>query len=154
VGKPRIGVSACLLGEKVRYDGRHKYDPLVTETLAESFDLVPVCPEVELGLGVPREPMQLEGDSDHPHLVVTSTRVDLTDRMQFWCRERLHLLEKESLHGFVFKSKSPSCGMGSGLFARAIEDYFPGLPVVDEVRLQDPDLRADFIARVSAPGLS
>ena len=104
-----IGVSGCLLGEEVRYDGRHKLDPLIAETLSPRFELVPVCPEVELGLGVPREPIQLEGDPKNPSLMAIESRKDLTDSMLAWCEPRFHSLE--NLAGFIFKSKSPSCGL-------------------------------------------
>ncbi len=160
----RIGVSSCLLGEEVRYDGQHKHDSYITGVLAQWFEFVPVCPEFELGLGVPREPMRLEGDPDHPRLVTSKTRRDLTDSMQAWCDHRIQALEKENLCGFIFKSKSPSSGMervkvypagggmpvnkGSGLFARSFMDHFPYLPVEEEGRLRDVALRENFIERV------
>ncbi len=160
----RIGVSSCLLGEKVRYDGQHKHDSYIAGILSQWFEFVPVCPEFELGLGVPREPMRLEGDPDHPRLVTIKTRRDLTGAMQTWCDQRVENLEKENLCGFIFKSKSPSSGMervkvypenggmpvkqGRGLFARAFMDHFPYLPVEEEGRLHDSALRENFIERV------
>lgn len=165
--KPRIGVSACLLGENVRYDGQNKLDSLIAETLSQKFEMVPVCPECEMGLGAPREPMHLEGDPQQPRLIANSTRIDLSDRMRAWCDEHVRSLEKENLCGFVFKSRSPSCGMGdaevvlesgsddataSGLFARAFVEHFPGLPIIDETLLQDPVLRVGFIERVLTLG--
>lgn len=161
--KIRIGVSRCLLGEAVRYDGQHKHDHFLTDTLGRFFDFVGVCPEVECGLGVPRESMRLVGDPAHPRLVTTRTGVDLTARMEDWVAQRIVELEKEDLGGFLFKSRSPSSGMenvkvynekgGSsgkapGLFAKAFMEHFPTLPCEDEGRLNDPDLRENFIERV------
>jgi uncharacterized protein YbgA (DUF1722 family)/uncharacterized protein YbbK (DUF523 family) len=161
--KIRIGVSACLMGEKVRYDGQHKHDSYITGTLANWFEFVPVCPEFELGLGVPRETMRLEGDPENPRLMTGKTRRDLTEPMLAWCEKRVHELEKENLCGFIFKSKSPSSGMervkvysdkgmpsnnGRGLFANAFTNHFPLLPVEEEGRLNDPGLRESFIERV------
>ncbi len=162
--KIKIGVSACLLGEKVRYDGQHKLDTYVSGVLGEWFDFVPVCPEFELGLGVPREAMRLEGDPANPRLVTVQTHKDLTDPMQAWCRGRIDQLETENLCGFIFKSRSPSSGMervkvypvgggvaekkGRGLFAAAFMDRFPHLPVEEEGRLNDPGLRENFIEQV------
>ncbi len=159
--KIRIGVSSCLLGEKVRYDGQHKHDSYITGILSQWFEFVPVCPEFELGLGVPREPMRLEGDFEKPRLMTSKTRRDLTDAMQTWCDKRVQALELENLCGFIFKSKSPSSGMervkvypsdggmaankGRGLFAAAFMDHFPNLPVEEEGRLHDPALRENFI---------
>ncbi len=162
--KIRIGVSSCLLGEAVRYDGQHKQDSYITGTLSRWFEFVAVCPEFELGLGVPREPMRLEGDPDNPRLMTIKTRKDLTGPMTAWCRRRVRDLEQENLCGFIFKSKSPSSGMervkvypegggmavkqGSGLFARSFMDHFPNLPVEEEGRLHDPALRENFFERV------
>ncbi|MDF7806014.1 DUF523 and DUF1722 domain-containing protein [Pontiellaceae bacterium B12219] len=161
--KIRIGVSSCLMGEKVRYDGQHKHDSYVTGTLGRWFEFVPVCPEFELGLGVPRESMRLEGDPEHPRLMTNKTRRDLTEPMLAWCEKRLNGLEQENLGGFIFKSKSPSSGMervkvyaengmpsnnGRGLFANAFMNKFPLLPVEEEGRLHDPALRESFIERV------
>lgn len=163
MNKIRIGISACLLGQKVRYDGQHKHDHFITDTLGVYFDYVPVCPEVECGLGIPRESMHLEGDLEDPRLLTTRTRVDHTERMQRWARTRVMQLEKEGLCGFIFKSKSPSSGMmnvkvfnaaggiigrAPGLFAKAFLQRFPSLPCEDEGRLNDPDLRENFIERV------
>lgn len=162
----KLGVSTCLLGEKVRYDGGHKHDPFITATLGRHVDLVPVCPEFECGLGVPREPMRLEGDPAAPRLVTIKTRRDLTDIMQAWCTRRVAELEAEGLHGYLFKSRSPSSGMervkvynpnggpaakkGVGLFARAFMQRFPNLPVEEEGRLNDARLRENFIERLFA----
>ena len=161
--KIRIGVSKCLLGEPVRYDGQHKHDHFITDTLGRYFDYVGVCPEVECGLGVPRESMRLAGDPAQPRLVTTRTCIDHTERMQTWVTRRVRELEKEDLHGFIFKSRSPSSGMekvkvynekggisgqAPGLFAGAFMGHFPTLPCEDEGRLNDPDLRENFIERV------
>lgn len=161
--KIRLGVSACLLGQNVRFDGGHKLDRFLTETLGQFVEYVPVCPEVECGLGVPREAMRLVGDSAAPRLVTTRTGVDHTERMASWARRRVAELEAEGLCGFIFKSNSPSSGMervrvydrngvpsktGVGLFARAFMEHFPLLPVEDEGRLHDMRLRENFIERV------
>jgi uncharacterized protein YbgA (DUF1722 family)/uncharacterized protein YbbK (DUF523 family) len=161
--KIRIGVSKCLLGEPVRYDGQHKHDPFITDTLGRYFEYVGVCPEVECGLGVPRESMRLVGDPDQPRLMTTRTGIDLTDRLQTWAARRVVELEADDLYGFIFKSRSPSSGMervkvydgkdgfsgkSPGLFAKAFLAHFPNLPCEDEGRLNDPDLRENFIERV------
>ncbi len=159
----KIGISACLLGQRVRYDGGHKYDPFLAETLRKYVEFVPVCPEVECGLPVPRESMRLTGDPQAPRLVTVRSGVDHTERMIRWAQKRLVELEGEDLCGFVFKSKSPSSGMerirvynekgipvktGTGLFAGIFRKHFPLLPVEDEGRLHDPVLREHFIERI------
>lgn len=159
----RLGISTCLLGQPVRYDKGHKRDPFLVETLGRFVEWVPVCPEVECGLPVPREPMQLVGDPESPHLVTQRTGPDHTPRMLAWARRRVRELAPLGLCGFVFKTKSPSCGMervkvydrhgnvrkvGVGLFAREFMRHFPLLPVEDEGRLHDPALRENFIGRV------
>ena len=161
--KIRLGISSCLLGYKVRYDGGHKLDPFLTETLGRYVEYVPVCPEVECGLGVPRESMRLVGDPANPRLVTTRTKDDHTARMARWAHGRIMALEREDLCGFIFKKDSPSCGMarvkvyderggperrGTGIFARMFRERFPLLPVEDEGRLRDPDIRENFIARI------
>ena len=163
--KIRIGISTCLLGENVRYDGGHKRDRYVTDTLGQYLDFVPVCPEVECGLPVPREAMRLVGDPDAPRLVTIRSREDHTDRMRTWAEKRLRSLEKEDLCGFIFKGGSPSSGMervkvydangvpakkGRGIFARAFMERFPRIPVEEDGRLHDPDLRENFIERIFA----
>lgn len=159
-----IGISSCLLGERVRYDGGHKHAPFITDTLGKLFRFVPVCPEVGCGLPTPREAMRLEGDPDHPRLVTIETRIDLTGQMLAWCRRKMAELEAENLCGFIFKSGSPSSGlfgvkvygkgepprMGRGLFADAVARHFPLLPLEEEVRLHDKALLEDFIERVFA----
>lgn len=159
----RIGISTCLLGEPVRYDGGHKRDRYLTDTLGQYFTYVPVCPEVEAGFGIPRESMQLRGDPEAPRLVTNRSERDLTDAMLTWARKRVIELEAEDLCGFIFKAKSPSSGMervkvvtdkgmpvkkGVGLFAKAFMDHFPLIPVEEEGRLHDPKLRESFIESV------
>lgn len=159
----RVGISSCLLGKKVRYDGSHKHDHYITDTLGRYFQFVPVCPEVECGLPVPREAMRLVGPPDAPRLVTIRSGVDHTEMMREWTKKKLHELEKEDLCGFIFKSRSPSSGMervkvydshnvprsvGVGIFAKAFMEHFPLLPVEDEGRLHDPSLRENFIEAI------
>ena len=160
----RLGVSSCLLGQKVRYDGGHKRDAFLSDLLARFVEFVPVCPEMELGLGAPREAIHLVRRDGRVRLVATKTERDLTDDMRRWSEKRLSALEREGLSGFVFKKDSPSCGMervrvhgggggdksGTGLFAAAVMDRWPLLPVEEEGRLNDPRLRENFIERVFA----
>jgi uncharacterized protein YbgA (DUF1722 family)/uncharacterized protein YbbK (DUF523 family) len=163
----RIGISSCLLGNPVRYNGGHQHDRFITESLGHFFEFVPVCPEVECGLGVPRESIRLVGDPRSPRLVTTRTGVDHTERMLAWAGKRVRELEQEGLQGFIFKSKSPSSGMervkvyedgkrvtksGVGMFARAFMDHFPLLPVEDEGRLHDMPLRENFVERIFVCG--
>jgi len=160
----RMGISACLLGEQVRYDGQHKLDPFLRDTLGRFVEWVPFCPEVACGLPVPRESMHLERQADGAvRLVTTRTRRDVTGQMQAWIEHAVPQLAALDLRGFVFKSRSPSSGMrgvkiynakglpdgsGAGLFAAAVMARYPLLPVEDEGRLHDPALRENFIGRV------
>jgi uncharacterized protein YbgA (DUF1722 family)/uncharacterized protein YbbK (DUF523 family) len=161
----KIGVSSCLLGNPVRYDGGHQLDPFISDTLGRFFEFVPVCPEAESGLGVPRETMRLVGDPQSPQLLTTTTGIDHTERVLAWARQRVRELEGEGLYGFIFKARSPTSGMervkvypakpgglpkrvGVGLFARVFMEHFPLLPVEDEGRLHDIGLRENFIERV------
>lgn len=160
--KIRLGVSACLLGRKVRYDGGQKRDPFVADTLGSCVEYVPVCPETEAGLGVPREPMRLVGDPANPRLVTIDTGIDRTDMVRKWAERRVLELEAEGLCGFILKARSPSCGMeveicaeggqpparGMGLFARALTERSPGLPVTDEDGLREAGPREGFIRHV------
>jgi uncharacterized protein YbgA (DUF1722 family)/uncharacterized protein YbbK (DUF523 family) len=167
----RLGISSCLLGQRVRYDGQHKLDRFLRDTLGDYVEYVPVCPEVECGLPTPREPMRLVGDPAAPRLMTIRTGRDLTDQMLGWARERLDGLATEGLSGFIFKSKSPSSGMervkvyprqsgannvprnvGSGLFAAAFMRRFPTLPVEEDGRLNDARLRENFIERIFVMG--
>jgi uncharacterized protein YbgA (DUF1722 family)/uncharacterized protein YbbK (DUF523 family) len=163
--KIRLGVSACLLGQEVRYDGGHKRDPFLTDILGPFVEWVPVCPEMEVGLGVPRPPIRLVGDSANPRLVVEKTGEDLTSRMRRWASGRIDELAALGLHGYVLKRGSPSCGLirvrvygedglpgrvGRGVFAAALTDALPLLPVEEEGRLTDAGIRESFIERVFA----
>jgi uncharacterized protein YbgA (DUF1722 family)/uncharacterized protein YbbK (DUF523 family) len=159
----KLGVSACLLGQKVRYDGGHKRDPFLADTLGPYVEWVPLCPEVEYGLPVPREPMRLEGTPSSPRLVTIRTGIDHRSGMLNWADKKLAELENEGLCGFVFKSRSPSSGMqgvkiysesgipsrtGVGIFAGAFMKRFPLLPTEDEGRLNDAKLRENFVERI------
>jgi uncharacterized protein YbgA (DUF1722 family)/uncharacterized protein YbbK (DUF523 family) len=159
----KLGISSCLLGNEVRWNGGHKRDRYLTDTLGQFVEWVPVCPEVEVGLGIPRETLRLVGDPEDPQLLTTKTKIDHTDRMKKWARGRLQELEKEDLCGFIFKSDSPSSGMvrvkvygkggmpqkkGVGIFARAFMDCFPLIPVEDDGRLRNPLIRENFIEQV------
>jgi uncharacterized protein YbgA (DUF1722 family)/uncharacterized protein YbbK (DUF523 family) len=161
--KIRIGISTCLLGENVRYNGGHALDRFLKDTLGKWVEYVPVCPEVECGFGIPRETFRLVGDPVNPRFITGRTKIDYTDRMLTWARRRVAELEGEDLLGFIFKSDSPSSGMervkvydekgmpqkkGVGLFARAFMEHFPMTPVEEEGRLHDPVLRENFIERI------
>lgn len=163
--KIKVGVSSCLLGEMVRYDGGHKRDRFLTDVLTHFVEYVPVCPEVECGLPVPREAMRLVGDPEQPHLMTQKSGIDHTKRMQKWAKGRVDELASEKLCGFIFKSNSPSSGLervkvynqsgmaaktGIGLFAKTVVERFPELPVEEEGRLRDARLRENFIERVFA----
>lgn len=159
----KIGVSSCLLGNNVRYNGGHARDRFVTETLGHYVRFVPVCPEVECGLPIPRPTMHLRGDPENPRLITTKTGEDHTRRMVTWAKKRLDLLAKEDLCGFIFKKNSPSSGMarvkvfndkgqpvkkGSGIFAGMFMNRFPLIPVEEDGRLNDPVLRETFIEQI------
>jgi uncharacterized protein YbgA (DUF1722 family)/uncharacterized protein YbbK (DUF523 family) len=167
----RIGVSACLLGEKVRFDGQHKRDSFLVDELGPLVTWVPVCPEIEVGMGVPREPVRLvatRGQAAGPRMLGVTSGDDWTKRMNRFSAARVRAVAGEALSGFVLKAKSPSCGLtrvkiypdpearapeharGAGLFAGALRDAFPNLPIEEEGRLQDPRLRENFIERVFA----
>jgi uncharacterized protein YbgA (DUF1722 family)/uncharacterized protein YbbK (DUF523 family) len=161
----RIGISSCLLGEQVRFDGGHKRDAYIVSTLGTFFEWVPVCPEMELGLGTPRESLRLIGTPAAPRLVTTRSQHDHTEAMQRYAAERLRALARLDLHGYIVKKDSPSCGMervrvysqdgvvqrqARGLFAAALMQHLPLLPVEEEGRLQDMRLRENFITRVFA----
>jgi len=160
--KPRVGISSCLLGEKVRYDGGHKLDHYLHDVLGPFVTWVPVCPEVECGFPVPREAMRLVGSPLNPRLVTSRTGQDHTNRMRAWAEKRTQQLEQEDLCGFIFRAGSPSSGMrgvkvyndngvikqGVGMFAAAFMAHFPSVPVEDDGRLNDAVLRENFIERV------
>jgi uncharacterized protein YbgA (DUF1722 family)/uncharacterized protein YbbK (DUF523 family) len=159
----RLGISTCLLGEEVRYDGGHKLDQFLVNTLGSFVEWVPVCPEVEIGLPTPRESMRLVGDPETPRLIAPKSGRDHTERMQTWARERLEELAAVKLHGFIFKKNSPSSGLfrvrvydrngmpqrvGTGIFPRELMKRFPLLPLEEEGRLHDMRLRENFIERI------
>ena len=159
----RIGVSSCLLGAEVRYDGGHKLDHHISEVLGEFFEWVPVCPGVEIGLGVPRPPIRLVEGQASPRLVEPESGEDLTERMESFARERLAELQEAGLDGFILKSRSPSCGIervkvfgqdgkpkrnGVGVFARALILRRPDLPAAEDEILEDPGPCRDFFERV------
>src|SRR6476646_5012392 len=161
----RLGISACLLGEPVRFDGGHKRDPFLVESLGPFVDWVPVCREVESGLDAPRESMRLVQADGRIRLLTNKTARDHTTRMQGYARRRVEELADGDHCGFVLKKDSPTCGLervkvyggagmpaksGRGLFADALVTRFPLLPVEEEGRLNDPRLRENFIERVFA----
>ncbi|MCK9997264.1 MAG: DUF1722 domain-containing protein [Candidatus Krumholzibacteria bacterium] len=161
----RLGASACLMGDEVRYDGGHRRDPYVMEVLARYFTLVKVCPEVGVGMSTPRETVRLEGRAEAPRMIASETGSDWTIRMNRWSRTRVRELKGEDLCGFVFKRNSPSCGVfgvevfddkgrpaesGSGLFVLEFRRKNPLAPVEEEGRLEDPVLRENFLERVFA----
>lgn len=159
----KLGISACLLGHKVRYDGGSKLDPFLRDTLGRYVTYVPVCPEVECGMPVPREAVRLVGDPAAPRLLGQKSAHDFTEQMSNWALPRLDALEAEGICGYIFKSKSPSSGMerikvydekgqprpvGVGIWARLVMERFPLLAFEDDGRLCDPGLRENFITRV------
>ncbi|WP_319470659.1 DUF523 and DUF1722 domain-containing protein [uncultured Pseudodesulfovibrio sp.] len=161
--KIKLGIAKCLLGEKVRYDGSQKLDRYLRDTLGQYVEWVPVCPEVETGMPIPREAVRLVGDVDAPRLVGRQSGEDWTERMKAWGRHRLKQLKKAGLCGYVFKYGSPSNGMarvkvynekgmpsltGQGVWAHMVMEAFPNLPFEDDGRLHDPRLRENFISRV------
>lgn len=173
--RPRVGISACLLGAPVRYDAGHKRDPILLEAIGPYVEWVPVCPEAEAGFGTPRDPMRLvrtqalhgRGErivGEDVALVVIRTGADVTDRLRRYAGAKLEALARLDLSGYILKADSPSCGMegvkiytadafepaGRGLFARALMAQLPTLPVEDERRLGEPRVRADFLERVFA----
>ena len=159
----RLGISRCLLGDEVRFDGGHKRDHFLTEVLGRYVEWVPVCPEVEAGLGTPREAMRLVGSPHRPRLITIKSKEDHTQALEGMVDDRLDSLQKQDLSGFIFKRGSPSCGMervrvytvqgmpshsGVGIFAKAFMGQFPLIPVEEEGRLSDPSFRENFIERV------
>ncbi|MFN0007870.1 MAG: YbgA family protein [Planctomycetota bacterium] len=159
----RIGVSSCLLGENVRFDGGHARDRFVVETLGQWFEFIPVCPEMEIGMGTPRPTVRLVDEGQGLRMVAPSTGEDFTQRMQAYSASRIGELAKQDLDGYVLKKSSPSCGLERirvyqkgmpmrrderGLFAAELLRRWPGLPVEEEGRLNDPHLRENFIERV------
>ena len=168
---PRIGISRCLLGEEVRFDGGHKRDPFLTQTFGRFVEWVDVCPEVEVGMGIPREAIRLVADPEgvvagreRVRLVGVKSATDWTAEMVRYSAARVRALARAGLSGYVLKKDSPSCGMdrvrvyrpggatrdGRGLFAEALASALPNLPIEEEGRLHDPVLRENFVERVFA----
>ena len=161
----RVGISACLLGAEVRYDGGHKRDAFLTDTFGRFVEWVSVCPEMESGLGTPREPMRLVREKGDVRLLTVKTGRDITEQLDTFARRRVAELDDENLSGFILKKDSPSCGVervkiydghhvstrsGQGRFAAILTRRFPDLPVEEEGRLSDPRLRENFVERVFA----
>jgi uncharacterized protein YbgA (DUF1722 family)/uncharacterized protein YbbK (DUF523 family) len=161
----RIGISTCLLGKPVRWDGGHKRDAFLTDQLGPFVEWVPVCPEVEIGMGVPRETIRLAAREGELRLVAERSGTDWTERMRVWSRRRIRQLEDLELCGYVLKKDSPTCGMervrvwnargmaekrGRGLFAESLLEGCASLPIEEEGRLCDPRLRENWIERVFA----
>ena len=161
--RPCLGISSCLLGQRVRYDGGHKHDASLVEALSSRFDLLPICPEVGIGLGVPRPPIQLVLEADGVHARgLLDPVLDVTQSLHGYARDLTPALER--LCGYVCKARSPSCGLGStpllaadgatrldsGLFAAAVRAAFPDLPMAEEDQLRDSVLRERFITQALA----
>ena len=161
--KPRVGVSSCLLGEEVRYDGGHKKNLRIVEQLGDLFEWVPVCPEVEVGMETPREPVNLHVDGEQVRMIGAESGEDWTERMAAYATSRAEQLAALEIDGYILKARSPSCGLagveihaadgttvhrGVGLFASALGSRLLDLPMIDEDGLADPALRDEFISRV------
>lgn len=163
--KIRIGVSSCLLGNEVRFDGGHKRNEFVTDIFGKFVEFVPVCPEVEIGMGTPRESIALHREDGEVKLLGNKSGTDFSSKMQPYAEKRTNALGAEDLSGYILKKDSPSCGMarvrvyaengmpsrnGVGMFASALMRRYPNLPVEEEGRLTDPKLRENFVERVFA----
>ncbi len=162
--KIKIGVSSCLIGEKVRWNGDHKQNYYVREVLAKYFEYVSVCPEMEVGMGVPRETVALYGNLQNPRMISKKTQADWTKTMKHYSKNRISSLAHDQLCGYIFKSKSPSCGLGrvpiyaefgsnkvrhgAGMFSKEFTNKYPLIPTEDEGRLNDPNIRENFIVKV------
>ena len=161
--KPLVGVSQCLLGDAVRYDGQSKTNQIIIEQLSQIFELIPVCPEVEAGLSIPRPPVQLTGSTENPKLTGRDDpSIDVTDIMQRYCNKKP--AELKHLTGFIFKSRSPSCGLNStpvfinnksvtqtsrGIFAKKLCESYPELPVIEDSELENKNLLDKFIQSIA-----
>ncbi len=160
----RIGISACLLGDAVRFDGGHKRNDVIIGAVSTGVEWVRVCPEVELGMGTPREPVRLVRAGGDVRMIATGSGIDYTDGMNRWAQQRVEALARAGISGYVFKKDSPSCGAtgvklfdaadtydrsGRGLFAAVLISRFPGLPVAEEDDLSDPACLRDFLERVT-----
>ena len=161
----QVGISSCLLGEEVRYNGGHSHDSFITSMLSPYFSWIPICPEMDIGMGTPRENIRLVRREDEIHLIGPKSGTDYTDKMQSYAKERVQELAQSPLHGYILKKDSPSCGMervriydtndvpqrkGRGVYALQLMEQFPLLPVEEEGRLRDAHLRENFIERVFA----
>lgn len=161
--KIKLGISACLLGEHVRYNGGHKHDREMLKAFGQDMEFVPICPETGCGMTIPREPLGLYGNPDCPSIVALKTKIDHSECMHLWGIKKLGEIGRENLCGYIFKSKSPSCGMskieiqgfdgilrnnGIGFWAGMFAEYFPMIPAADESTLQDPSAREDFISKI------
>jgi uncharacterized protein YbbK (DUF523 family) len=157
--KLRVGISACLLGEDVRYDGGNRFNSAIDQGFSHRVEWVVVCPEVDAGLGVPRETLHLIGSPAHPRVETTASHVDLTGQLVGHCRARVQTLLRAELAGFILKARSPSCGDrvpvtredgtldpdGEGVFVAALKDQLPGLPIVNEDELTTKAARERFL---------
>ena len=164
--KIKVGISSCLMGLKVRYDGGHKRNQYAMDVLSEYFDWILTCPEVAIGLPTPRDSIQLKKIDGKTRLYNPKTDTDLTDEMEAYSKKRVSELEDQEIYGYILKAKSPSCGMervkiykghaiapdttGVGIFAKNLLTMYPNLPVEEEGRLMDPYLRENWISRVFA----
>ncbi len=154
----RIGISACLLGERVRYDGNHRLDAALLAAFPAIFAPIPICPEVAIGMGVPREPIHLVGDPRSPRAIGTlSPHLDVTDALIEFGRRMAE--ELRDISGYIFKARSPSCGVervpihpatpsGSGIYVQTLTALLPRLPIADDEQLRDGDFRNRFFQRV------
>jgi len=162
MAKPRVGISSCLLGEKVRYDGGHKRSRILADLLTRYLEWVPICPEREVGMGVPRESVRLVGEVQAPRMVGADSGKEWTEEMEAFCAGRAKALSSQDIHGFVLKSRSPSCGLraplhdelgrevgeASGLFARKLQERCPRLLLVEEDELEDTGAREQWMKKV------
>ncbi len=160
--KIKIGISACLLGKNVRWNGKHKFDELIVKAFEKHFELVPVCPETECGLTTPRETMHLVESPAGTRIKGIKSRIDHTDKLEHWAEKKLTKLETEPICGFIFKGKSPSCGLynvnihnnnddasaGRGLFAKAFATRFPNIPIEEDTKLHNIAHQAQFIEMI------
>ncbi|HIJ79924.1 MAG: DUF523 domain-containing protein [Desulfobulbaceae bacterium] len=159
----KIGISACLIGQPVRYDGEDQRNAMILDTLGRHAQLVPVCPETECGLGVPRETMHLVEEQGVIRLLTTESGLEHTEKLLAWSRDKISELKKKNLAGFILKSRSPSCGVrstkifddkggqtatGPGLFARCLQQAFPELPLAEEEELRDHTFYTNFLNKL------
>ncbi len=165
IKRPKVAISACLLGEEVRYDGDHKKNEFLVQHLEPHVDWVPICPEVEMGMGIPREPIEIRQKDDGVRLVGRNSEKDWSATSLEKSEELCNLLKKERISGAIFKSKSPSCGLkqvprfgedgvelssGAGLFSQYFRNTFPYLPIIQEDEVEADDLRQHWLMRVFA----